>query len=45
MKKGGAVVATDTTDVNYNGLFAFRNLEPGDYTVEFAAEGYKDGYV
>lgn len=45
LKKGGAVVATDTTDVNYNGLFAFRNLEPGDYTVEFAAEGYKDGYV
>ena len=41
LKKDGEVVSTYTTDVNYNGLWAFRNLAPGDYTVEFSAEGYK----
>ena len=41
LMKGETEVATYTTDVNYNGLFAFRDLEPGDYTVKFALEGYK----
>ena len=41
LKKDGEVVAVDTTDVNYNGLFTFRNLAPGDYTVEFAHDEYK----
>ncbi len=41
LKKDGAEVATYTTDVNYNGIFAFRNLEPGEYTIEFAHPDYK----
>ena len=41
LMKGETEVATYTTDVNYNGLFAFRDLEPGDYTVKFAHEDYK----
>ena len=45
LKKDGNAVATDTTDVNYNGLFAFRNLEPGDYTVEFSHPDYKENMV
>ena len=45
LKKDGEVVATYTTDVNYNGIWAFRDLTPGDYTVEFSADGYKDGLV
>ena len=45
LKKAGEVVAVDTTDVNYNGLFVFRNLEPGDYTVDFSHPDYKDGMV
>ena len=45
LKKDGDVVATYTTDVNYNGIWAFRDLTPGDYTVEFSADGYKDGLV
>ena len=36
----GEVVATDTTDVNYNGAFVFQGLQPGNYTVEMAHPGY-----
>ena len=45
LKKNGEVVAVDTTDVNYNGLFIFRNVAAGDYTVEFSHPDYKDGMV
>ena len=41
LMKGETEVAVDTTDVNYNGLFAFRNLEPGEYTVKFSHPDYK----
>ncbi len=31
-----------TTDHNYNGIFLFENLTPGNYTVSVHANGYKD---
>ena len=31
-----------TTDHNYNGIFLFENLTPGQYTVSVHANGYKD---
>ena len=40
LKQGENTIATDTTDVNYNGAFVFQGLQPGDYTVEFAHPGY-----
>ena len=40
--KGGVKVADYTCDNEYNGIFVFENLEPGDdYTIEVNAEGYK----
>ncbi|MBQ1722404.1 MAG: hypothetical protein II034_01260, partial [Muribaculaceae bacterium] len=39
--KNGNEVATYTVDNNYNGLFAFFNLEPGEYTLDATCEGYK----
>ncbi len=41
LKQGETVVATYKTDVNYNGAFVFKDLQPGDYTVEFAHADYK----
>ena len=41
LKKNGTEVATYTVDNEWNGFFAFFNLEPGNYTVEATAEGYK----
>ena len=39
--KGGALVGTYTTDNNYNGIFVFNNLTPGnDYTISVTANGY-----
>ena len=43
LKKGGAEIATYTTDDEYNGAFVFRSLAPGDYTVEFSYDDYKTG--
>ncbi len=40
LKKDGIEVARYTTDNYYNGAFVFNGLEPGDYTIEFEAEGY-----
>ena len=40
LKNGENVVATYTTDDEYNGAFVF-NVEPGTYTIECALEGYK----
>lgn len=34
------VVATYTTDQNYNGLFTFWDLVPGDYYLDVKADGY-----
>jgi uncharacterized repeat protein (TIGR02543 family) len=31
-----------TTDHNYNGIFVFENLDPGEYTLTVHADGYKD---
>ena len=40
--KGGILVGTYTTDNNYNGIFVFNNLVPGnDYTISVSANGYK----
>ncbi len=41
LKKDGAEVANYTVDQEWNGFFAFFDLEPGNYTVEATAEGYK----
>lgn len=41
LKKDGNVVETYNVDQEWNGFFAFFNLEPGNYTVEATADGYK----
>jgi len=39
--KGGVKVADYQVDNNYNGIFVFENLEPGnDYTLDAVCEGY-----
>lgn len=39
--KGGTLVGTYTTDNNYNGIFVFSGLTPGnDYTISVTAGGY-----
>lgn len=40
--KDGQVVKTYQVDNNYNGIFVFEDLEPGNYTLDASAEGYKD---
>lgn len=41
--KGETLVGTYTTDQNYNGIFVFSGLAPGnDYTISVSAEGYDD---
>ena len=41
LKKAGVEVARYTVDNNYNGLFIFKGLEPGDdYTIEASCDGY-----
>lgn len=42
--KDGAEVATYVTDKEYNGAYVFRGLEPGEYTLTYAAEGYKEAF-
>ena len=39
--KDGTLVDTYQVDNNYNGVFVFEDLEPGDYTVDAIASGYK----
>ena len=41
LKKDGATVATYVTDNYYNGAFVFKDIEPGNYTIEITCEGYK----
>lgn len=41
LMKDGEVVDTYTTDNEYNGAFLFTYLEPGEYTLSYEAEGYK----
>lgn len=43
LKKGDAVVAETVTDNYYNGAYVFKDVEPGDYTVEFVSDEYKAG--
>ena len=39
--KGGTLVGTYKTDNNYNGIFVFSGLAPGnDYTISVTADGY-----
>ena len=40
--KDGALVGTYTTDNNFNGVFVFRDLAPGTYTISASANGYND---
>ena len=41
LKKGGVEVARYNVDNNYNGLFIFQNLEPGDdYSLEASCDGF-----
>lgn len=42
--KGGNAVKTYTTDNEWNGAFIFTDLEPGEYTLSYAAEGYKPAF-
>jgi len=41
--KGGTLVGTYVTDNNYNGIFVFNDLTPGnDYTISVSANGFDD---
>ena len=40
LDKSGKVVQTRTTDDMYNGVFVFRNVAPGDYTLRSVRDGY-----
>ena len=44
LSKDGKEVKTYTTDKEYNGAFYFADLEPGEYTLSYAAEGYKPAF-
>lgn len=39
--KNGTKVDTYNVDNNYNGIFVFENLEPGEYTLNYIANEYK----
>ena len=39
--RGNEVVANYTVDNEYNGIFVFEDLEPGEYTVGATLDGYK----
>ena len=39
--KDGKEVASYTTDNEWNGAFFFKELEPGEYSMTYTAEGYK----
>lgn len=41
LMKDGVEVASYTTDNEWNGAFIFDGVEPGEYTLTYAAEGYK----
>lgn len=44
--KGGVEVAKYTCDDEWNGVFVFENLEPGnDYTIDATAAGYKTAFA
>ena len=38
--KDGKLVDKYVTDDEYNGAFVFKNLEPGDYTLDYSCAGY-----
>ncbi len=42
LSKDGQVVATKVTDLFYNGVFVFDNLEPGTYTLSYSHPDYKE---
>ncbi|MEG2217926.1 MAG: T9SS type A sorting domain-containing protein [Muribaculaceae bacterium] len=39
--KGTTKVSEYTVDNNYNGVFVFENLQPGEYSADYSCEGYK----
>ncbi len=40
LKKNGNIVRTYVTDNKWNGVFMFRDLEPGNYTITYSKSGY-----
>ena len=38
----GNIVATTTTDDEYNGAFVFKNINPGTYSITYSHPDYKD---
>ena len=45
LKQNGTVVATTTTDDEWNGAFVFNNIAPGNYTLEFSHPKYHNYVV
>ena len=41
LSKDGAVVATYTTDDEYNGVFVFNDVEPGTYSLNYSHPAYE----
>ncbi len=41
LKKGEEVVATYTTDDEYNGVFIFKDVEPGTYSLNYSHPAYE----
>ena len=41
LSKGGEVVATYTTDDEYNGVFVFNDVEPGTYSLNYSHPAYE----
>lgn len=39
--KDGSLIKTYTVDNNYNGVFVFEDLEPGEYTLDATLDNYK----
>lgn len=45
LDEAGNVVQTRTTDKDYNGVFVFRNITPGKYTVHATKDNYYEKYT
>ncbi len=41
LSKGGEIVATYTTDDEYNGVFIFNDVEPGTYSLNYSHPAYE----
>lgn len=45
LMKNGETVATYVCDYNYNGIYCFKEVEPGDYQIKFHYETYTDTII